>query len=205
MSTAYLLLLGLFFVLVDFANSLNFVDSSTQISDLAPVIAQVQEIKTPENVAMPSFNDVATTYTAKQTLATSSFLTIAGKKIAIYNSVNGTNDDAGSRIAKYNNFYYGHNSANVLGSLSSLPIGATFSITENGQTKKYQIAKSETFEKIGANKLATLDNPSRDYSNAIYSASYKGKKYDIALMTCAGVSLGNGDATERYVVFAYEV
>lgn len=210
-SSTYTLLMGIFFLLLNFANNLNFEPTSPYISDAVPSIHNDASSSPMKNIPRVS-SDIANTFSSTMTFSAtrniplSSYISINGRVIATYNAINGTEDDAGGRVAKYNNnFYYGHNTANVFGSLASLPIGSTFSITENGLTKTYRIASSELFEKTGANVLSTKAYPNRNFSNGIYAASYLGKKYDIALMTCAGTMLGGGDATERYVVFAYEV
>ena len=214
-SSVYPIFLGTFLVLVNIANNLNFGSVSSQVSDLSPSIAPVSDVAAVElpdfSLEAPVENRIFTP--APYLPSSSSYISIAGKTIATYQAHNGLNDDAGSRVAKYNSvFYYGHNSNAVFGSLSSLPIGSTFTISENGSTKTYKIALGETFDRsknqngdILYHESEKAEGKNRNYSNGIYSASYKGKTYDLAIMTCAGQSLGNGDATQRYVVFAYEV
>lgn len=201
-------LFAVLFLLISVANRFNFGGFSTKISDAALSSSPVYEIEEKSLAELPDLKNLAENYLKKneiKVLTSSSYISIAGKAIQTFKS-NNTKTDAGSRVAKYNDhFYYGHNSSSVFGSLASLPIGSTFSITENGLTKNYQIVSSETFNKINENTLATTKNPNRNFSNAIYSASYLGEKYDIALMTCAGQPIGQNDATERYVVFANEV
>ena len=199
-SDFYILLLGVFFALVNFANSLNFSNPTSTFSDAAPSMASSAKTQKVSSTTLPDIELPNNIYTPNR------YLSIANKKIPIYHAYNGTKDDAGNRIAQYNNtFYYGHNSANVLGILPSLSIGTTFSVVEKDRVKTYKIAAGETFQKTGSSTLTLGANSDRDYSNTIYAASYRGKQYDIAIMTCAGEPLGGGDATARYVAFAYEI
>ena len=41
--------------------------------------------------------------------------------------------------------------------------------------------------------------------NTLTNASFHGESYSIAMMTCDGTALGNGDATHRRVVFGYKI
>ena len=65
----------------------------------------------------------------------------------------------------------------------------------DGELHTYQIAYTETMEKpkVEQNMLS------------IAYANYGGANYDLSLMTCAGRSVGGGDATHRFVVFAYRI
>ena len=126
-------------------------------------------------------------------------ITIAGKTLEIQET-SSTSADAGTHVNKYGaKFLYGHNSSVVFGGLQNLPVGATFSVTLNGQTKTYQIAQKVTFEKN--NGLLQLGGDG-NFMNAVVNASFDGSSYDLSIMTCAGTSLGHGDATHRLVVFA---
>ena len=212
-NTIYSLLLGIFFLLVSAANRFNF-GASEPTLDMAPVVASDTEI-TPISAPSNTLPVPVTNFTSQKIVASrvkstksSSYIIIGGRTINIYNT-NSLKDDAGSRVAKYGSgFYYGHRSS-AFGIISALPDGTTFSITENGTTRTYRIARHETFLKTnnGANDILYLasEGANRNYANGIYSASYRGVKYDLALMTCAGASLGGGDATARYVAFAYRV
>lgn len=97
---------------------------------------------------------------------------------------------------------YGHNTWNLMGNLSSLGIGSNFTITEGGVTTTYQVANVVLFEK-NDNKLQL--NGSGSYMAAVAQATHMGQHYSVALMTCAGQSYGNGDASHRLVVFANQV
>jgi sortase (surface protein transpeptidase) len=131
-------------------------------------------------------------------------ITIAGRTIEIVN-VASTTVDAGNHVNKYGEkFLYGHNSYNVFGALLGLNSGATFSVTTDGITKNYIVSRAETFEKNRkTGKLQKDGKGSLMY--AVSLATYGGASYDLALMTCAGTSYGNGDASHRYVLFANQI
>ena len=102
-------------------------------------------------------------------------------------------------IYKTGNLVYGHNSANLLGNLGTLGVGSDFTITEGGVARTYQVANVVLFEKNDG-KLQL--NGQGSYMKAVAEAKFYGAQYDVAIMTCAGTPLGNGDATHRLVVFA---
>ena len=130
------------------------------------------------------------------------FVKIAGKTLNIVN-VNSTTIDAGTHVNRYGDkFLYGHNSAAVFGGLKNLSVGNIFSVTQNGKTTNYRIAKIVTFEKNGS-KLQL--NSAGSYMNAVASAKFQGKNYALSIMTCAGKSYGNGDASHRLVIFADQI
>ena len=117
----------------------------------------------------------------------------------------------GSDIYKTGKLIYGHNSANLLGSIRSLSVGSTFTITENGTTTTYQVQDSRIFKKTDEK---TLDLCTSGYDNCnggtyyianIQNASFRGQNYGVALFTCDGTNLGGGDATHRRVVFANKI
>ncbi|MBR2709961.1 sortase [Candidatus Saccharibacteria bacterium] len=131
-------------------------------------------------------------------------ITIAGRTIEIVN-VASTTVNAGNHVNKYGEkFLYGHNSYNVFGALLGLNAGATFSVKTDGVTKNYVVSRAETFEKNReTGKLQKDGKGSLMY--AVSLATYGGVSYDLALMTCAGTSYGNGDASHRYVLFANQI
>ena len=102
-------------------------------------------------------------------------------------------------IYKTYSLVYGHNSANLLGNLSSLGVGSEFTITEGGVARVYRVANVVLFEKNNG-KLQL--NGQGSYMRGVASAQFMGAQYDVALMTCAGTAYGNGDASHRLVVFA---
>ena len=92
---------------------------------------------------------------------------------------------------------YGHNSANVFGVLSNLPVGTVFSVTVDGTTVNYQIQHKEIVTKYQYETGAMLDY--------IFDGIYNGAKYDLNLTTCAGSLTDGGDATHRLIVFANRI
>lgn len=100
-----------------------------------------------------------------------------------------------SAIYKYNKMVYGHNTANLLGSLANCYVGETITITEGGVARNYRVS-----EKVYYNKTAdgNLNNDPRLMSNIANTAL----GHDVAMMTCAGQMIGGGDATQRLVIYA---
>lgn len=123
---------------------------------------------------------------------------IAGRTIEIV-GVGSTTVDAGNHVNKYGSLLYGHNSTGVFGGILNIGVGSTFTVTYGGVTTTYRVANAVMFEK---NNGLLQVNGSGDFMNATSRAVYMGTHYSIALMTCAGTSYGNGDASHRYVLFA---
>lgn len=98
-------------------------------------------------------------------------------------------------IYKFRNLVYGHNTGNLLGSLSARYAGEIIKITEGGVTQDYRVAAVLTYEK-------NADGNLNGDPNLMRSIVYTALGHDVALMTCAGRSLGGGDATHRLVVYA---
>ena len=126
---------------------------------------------------------------------------IGGRTLEVI-PVGSTTVDAGNHVNKYDSLLYGHNSYNVFAPVLSMGVGSTFTVTYGGVTTTYQVANAITFEKNG--ELLQL-NGSGNFMNPVSRAVHMGVHYDIAVMTCAGQSLGGGDATHRYVLFANAV
>ena len=134
-------------------------------------------------------------------MAPANSIQIAGRNLEIVD-VADTRIDAGSHVNKYGDkFLYGHNSAGVFGGLASLGVGSTFSVNYGGMLTNYRVAKTVIFEKNEAEGKLQL-NGSGSYMLSVSQARNAGVQYSIALMTCAGTSLGNGRATHRLVIFA---
>ncbi len=131
-------------------------------------------------------------------------IVIAGRKLDIVD-VASTAVDSGSHVNKYRDkFLYGHNTAGVFGGIVSLGAGSMFSVTYDGVSRNYVVAKTVIYEKnIETGKLQL--NGAGSYMGAVADARSEGVKYDLSLMTCYGVSYGNGDASHRFVIFANEI
>lgn len=100
-----------------------------------------------------------------------------------------------SHIYKFRKMIYGHNTSNLLGSLTSLDYGEVFTITEGGVTKEYQVMDVSIYTKTADGNLENNPKLMGKIANSAMG-------YDVALLTCYGTSYGNGDASHRYVVFA---
>ena len=105
----------------------------------------------------------------------------------------------------YNNIYrtgkfiYAHNTAGLLGNIGSLQDGETFTLTEGGAVKTYRVAFRQIYEKSQANGMLNGSKP------LTIDVEINALGHSISMMTCAGTSLGNGDATHRLVVFADQI
>ncbi len=103
-----------------------------------------------------------------------------------------------SHIYKFRNMVYGHNSSNLLLSLSYKNEGDVITVTENGVTNSYKIVWKHEMLKVSENELQDL------YTGAIYAMkdiSWALNTYDLALETCSGY----GDTPYRWVLFANKV
>ena len=124
-------------------------------------------------------------------------IAVAGKVLEIVD-VDDTMVDAGDHVNKYGDkFLYGHNSSAVFGNLASLSVGNVFTVSYNGVSTNYQVQEIVLYEKTSATVL-TVDG--KDYKMRAV-ANGRGK-YEMVLMTCAGTSYGNGDASHRLVIYA---
>ena len=100
-----------------------------------------------------------------------------------------------SNIYKFRKMVYGHNTANLLGSLAYRYPGEIISITEGGVTTNYRVAAVVTYAKTAD---GFLEGDKRLMKNIATTAL----GHDVALLTCAGTPYGNGDASHRLVVYA---
>ncbi len=146
-----------------------------------------------------STRKTSTTYTStssfSETVSYSSYISIAGRTLRIQD-VDDTLIDSTDHVNRWGKkFLYGHSSSAVFGPMKSLSEGATFTVRLDGEEHTYRIDYTETMEKPKVEK---------NMSGIAY-AKYNGTRYDLSLMTCAGTSLGGGDATHRFVVFATQI
>lgn len=100
-------------------------------------------------------------------------------------------------IYRFKKLVYAHNSANLLGNLKNLNVGDEFSITDGGVTVLYRVAEATLYR----NETEGLNGDPTLMSQIAYSAL----GHDVALLTCAGTSYGNGNASHRLVVFADKI
>lgn len=124
-------------------------------------------------------------------------ISVAGRTISIVD-VSDTLVDAGNHVNHIGKLYYGHNSAAVFGGLSGLGVGSVFSITQGGIVTNYRVAETALFTKNLTTGTLQI-NGTGSYMRGIKNNAWG---HSVALMTCAGQPLGNGDATHRLVIFA---
>ena len=155
----------------------------------------------PEPVLAPVVLEPKVAYTLP---VSSNYISIAGRTLDIVD-VASTTIDAGNHVNKYGDkFLYGHNSAAVFGGLQNLSAGSTFTVTNNGNTASYTIAKIVIFEKDQDSGNLELDGAG-SYMNAVAKARFQGTGYDLSIMTCHGTIYGNRDASHRLVIFANRI
>ena len=157
-------------------------------------------VNTTNTATTTTVNDANTTTatTAPANVATIQYdhININGHIVPIFYSSD-TMIDAGGQAGLFNykgnyRLIYGHNTPQVFGILSSLPIGTTFTITIGGNTTTYRITNSATYDK------ATVQSYMKRISK--YGQLPDGSVHSFVLMTCAGTSYGNGDASHRTLV-----
>ena len=103
-----------------------------------------------------------------------------------------------SGLYKFSKMIYGHNTANLLGNLSSMYIGEQFTVNENGTTNTYQVVNIVTYRK-------TADGNLENDRMLMKKIATTAMGSDLALFTCAGTMYGNGDASHRLVVYANRI
>lgn len=169
------------------------------VKEEAPVIIETPEVvETPAPSAIKSAPSASTKEVIKSQPANR--IDIAGRSLEIVD-VSDTAVNSGNHVNKFSSkFLYGHNTANVFGGLYNMSVGNTFSVTDDGVTKNYQVKAIAIYEKVND---YTLRLEGKDIKmNIVAKARYNGTNYDLSLMTCYGTSYGNGDASHRLVLFA---
>jgi len=143
------------------------------------------------------------------------YITIGGRNICLASTATTSGSLSYNHAYIYNTsvssnqYIFGHNSTNIFASLHSLPSGTTFSVTLGGQTTSYAIAFKEVVcdysnrDQYGPNyDCANYSEPVLNMNHAILPQL---RSADLSLMTCAGSSIANGDATHRLVVYAKKI
>ena len=190
-----------------------------QATDRAP---EITEVARTEAEAAISQIEIASIEESFQTdyvestpvVQTPDQINIAGNTVPIFYSSN-TLIDAGSQVGLYgDHFLYGHNTANVFGGLANLGIGARFTVSLGGVTRTYQVVNSDLQTKShfegSTTRTVQMSGMKVTTSMKIMKAitaygEYNGATYDYILMTCAGTSYGNGDASHRLILMANEI
>ena len=171
--------------------------NTTPIQNTAPSNNN-QAAKTPSTPAV-------TPAPAKPAVKTNT-INITGRTISITN-VNDTRIDAGDHVNLYRDkFLYGHNSSAVFGGLKNMGIGSNFSITMNGVTTNYRVARVMVFdyeETANGNGALRFNQDGRNYIlNVVRAKDDNDVQYALSIMTCHGKSFGGNNATQRLVLFA---
>ena len=112
-----------------------------------------------------------------------------------------TNTEAGNNVVKVGRLIYGHNYTSFK-QITNLKLGDTFSVTENGVTKKYKVAANPIDSKAGVvlkvnGNAMYHDKVGAIYTNALTDLGFGG--HDLVLLTCYGQNNSG-----RYVVVADE-
>lgn len=104
----------------------------------------------------------------------------------------------------YNSYIFAHNSTALFGGLKDLGVGTGFSVTVGGQTVSYQVSRRVVYC-----DYSNVGYPCSNYVDPVlnmWDVIRPGRQgADLSLMTCAGASIGGGDATHRLVIFARRV
>ena len=173
-------------------------DSETVV--IAPVVAQ-----TTSSTVVPAVSSNMSVQIPSSTVAASiqapirDNITIFGRSLAI-SAAASPSEDAGGAVKSYGKMLYGHNSAAVFRNLVNAQAGTTFTVTQGGVTRTYRVAETATFEKISSTALKLGE---QKYTMAALAKNARG--HNLVLITCAGESYGNGDASHRLAVFADEI
>lgn len=186
------------------------IDDAKTIEKIVAPEKSTEEI-TDHMVGATKASYARSTSTASYAIARSDSISIGGRTIPMVQSSDTgyVSDSAANRYG--NKFIYAHNSANLFGVLYNSWVGQRFSVTVDGVTTNYVVAKIVVYEKNEANGLLQL-NGKGDYMRSVTNAIKKDidassqvtlNHYDLSLMTCYGTMLGGGRATHRLVIFAY--
>jgi hypothetical protein len=184
-------------------------------ANLSTPAKTVTQSAAPKNPKTPCASDYAAIEISGRTIcifATSNLTAETGSKVALYTPT-GT-------LAGGSAFLFGHNSANVFAGLGQV---SSFKIHFGGATKTYQIIRKSVYcdysnandwlAKKGSNIRHENDkyncanfptDPILNMNQVLNPKSVLGVE-GISLMTCAGASIGNGDATHRLIAYAVEV
>ncbi len=182
----------------------------SNVSEVAP-ISPLDSLKEKETEKIASNANISVKSTVKTTSAaktTNYTVTKVVKSNSEYNNI--AHNLSKYDIYRFNKLVYAHNSSNLLGSIKNLTMNDTFTLTENGVKTTYKVAETKIFEKVDDYTLALCTSGYTNcngsfYMSSLMNARLNGKSYSIVLFTCDGTSKGNGDATHRRVVFAYQV
>ena len=139
------------------------------------------------------------------------YITIGGRTIclAITNTTGGNLSYNHAYIyntpQSQDKFIFGHNSNGIFNHLKNLSNGSIFSVTIQGKTTTYRVSFKEVSCDY-SNPTYPCSNYPNDPVLNMYDAILPSRRgADLALMTCSGTPIGNGDATHRLMVYANRV
>ena len=185
-----LFLLFLFTVTFGLAASPDFLTAADAPLPISPDFHAVETVPLPEVEAKPAPEIVV-----PEVVSTPTVPQVANYTVTIYSSEMVAHNLSYSDIYKTGKLVYGHNSGNLLGNLSCRYVGEVFTITEGGVARNYVVSDIGLYEKTADGFL----NGNKGLMGRIMRSALG---HDVALMTCAGTSYGNGDASHRLVVYA---
>ena len=194
------------------------VSPSSSNSTLAK-IQPIEQVTIPAITTNPQITAARTVSAATRSATTCNgyygYITIGGRNICLA-STDTTNGSLSYNHAyifngaiSSNQFIFGHNSSNIFGNLASLPNGTIFSVTLSGQTTTYRISFKETVCDYTNGQQHGARYDCANYPEPVLNMNHAVMPYlrgaNLAIMTCAGAPLGQGDATHRLVVYANKV
>ena len=152
---------------------------------------------------------------ADDAASTGYYITIAGRDLWIEDATTANrNVDSGDHIVHMagTKWYRGHNSWDVLRGIYNMGQGSSFTITENGVTRSYVVAREPVImSNMGTYFLHNgLIYSESDFMRGFYqedydTLGYAGATYDVVISTCYGEMISDNDAAERFVLFARAV
>ena len=201
----YSFLLFVFIGLSFLNNYFNFTRKTSEILDAAPVLTTKSDLSALPLIDAKKTELINTSYVAS-TPSTSTRYVFSNNSnsnqptlftISRVENVSDPSIDAGNGIKRYNyngknRFLYAH-STRAFAPIKHIYAGGRFTATLDGVTKTYRVERREVFAKSDLDSNASL-------RASIYSASYRGKTYDLSLMTCGNGT--NDDSNYRLVLFA---
>ena len=198
-SLLFLGFLGLSFV----NNYLNFSRSSTEIRDAGPTISA---LKTLEKIDLSEKKVEIAETNAKAPLRTaSSVRTGASSSFSIVNPAPTSDNsyispyESGVKVYK-DRFFFAHSTA-AFNWIKYASEGDTFSVTRNGATETYRIAKKQV---LSMSENYNGKYPVSSYYSSISERSqFLGKTYDISLMTCGDGTTGANGNNSAYRTFVF--
>ena len=208
-SSLYTLLLLSFFGLSFLNTQLNFTRTSSEIRDAAPKIASTNLLEKID-LSKDQVKIAETNASTAPRISISSSYASRSSYNSYFSIINPTPTSDNSYISPYesgvkvykDHFFFAHSTA-AFNWIKSASEGNSFTITRNGETTSYTIAKKQVLK---LNENYNGKYPVTSYYNSISERTqFLGKTYDVALMTCGDGSFGaDGNNSDfRTFIFAY--